>query len=464
MTKPIDGTLPTAHEPEEKNGTRDISRQAAMDVTRETPQEGSVASGPEADPVAGASGPSVAEASPAQAGEGGSVDFVLAKDPEPIQTAAVPASGGDTRSADDLWAALAKDIPAPSGSEGPGSATAVASPGTLQTDPAVPGPGVKGKKTGKAPKTRAPSPGPFNGKALGPVVPARPMMRDEDGDVVPTPATVASRLFTVLALVPIVLPLVLFLVQVVFTLDTRALWYSDEVRYADAYRNMVDAGDWLVLHLNGALYPDKPPLFFWFLRGLDEAARAVQPFLPFSVTITDNTLFFAGVALSGLLCLLATHALASLVARVDRRTVLAADLVLISGFFFAALNHYLRMDLLFAAFITISHVFLFHAWVRNKAPLLMVLGYLFAGAAVLVKGPLGLAFPLLAGVCFLLWQGRITRFFKPDALFGLIVGVAVPGIWLVLAWMNAGDVFLDNILHKQILARALDTWHHAEPW
>jgi 4-amino-4-deoxy-L-arabinose transferase-like glycosyltransferase len=256
----------------------------------------------------------------------------------------------------------------------------------------------------------------------------------------------------------------LYLLQVAFSLDARSLWYSDEVRYAGAYRSMVDSGNWLVMHLDGAVYPDKPPLFFWFLRGLDEAVKALMPLAPFSVTVTETMLFFAGAALSGLLCLVAAHALASLVARVDRRTVLAADLILVSGFFFAALAHYLRMDFLFTACITLSHVFLFHAWVRDRAPLLMALGFLFAGAAVLVKGPLGLALPLLTGPCFLIWQGRFPRFFRPDFLCGLIAGLAVPGVWLALAYLDAGDAFVNNILHKQVLARALDAWHHAEPW
>ena len=459
MTKPIDGTTPSGREPEATTGTQELSWQSAMDV----PKDGSPAT-PPADSMAAAPEGNGEKAS---IPEPGPVDFVLAGPPssptaddgpekeEPgiEQTSAFGDKGKD---ADALWASLSKDAPeAPEASAVPGA------PSGMEPD-------SKGKKEKaakqKPAKTRVPSAGPFGGKSFGPVVPARPMMLDEEGNLVPTPATLTSRLFTALALIPIILPIVLFLAQVVFTLDTRALWYSDEVRYASAYKSMVDSGEWLVMHLNGAVYPDKPPLFFWFLHGLDEAAKAILPLVPFSITVTQNMLFFAGVAISGLLCLLATHALASLVGRVDRRTVLAADLVLLSGFFFAAMAHYLRMDLLFAAFITFSHVFLFHAWVRDKAPLLMVLGYLCAGAAVLVKGPLGLAFPLLAGLCFLIWQGRFLRFFKLDSLFGLVVGLAVPGVWLALAWMNAGDDFLNNILHKQILARALDTWHHAEPW
>ena len=455
MDEKIDGTIPTEQKTEEKTAP-DLSWQSAIDSSAHTVQDDAPTMNSEDMPVR-----DIPDSVPER---DASVDFTLASGPdtsEPEQAA----FADSTKDADTGWASLSdesafsaedkKDVAEPFAAGEDFLAM------SSNAEAVVPGSGKKAKKEARP---RTPPSGPFDGKNFGPVMASRPMMQEEDGSLVPTPPTITSRFFTFLALLPILLPVALFLVQVVFTLDTRALWYSDEVRYASAYRSMADAGDWLVLHLNGAIYPDKPPLFFWFLYGLGEAAKVILPLLPIQVPFTENTLFFIGVASSGLLCLLATHLLASFVARVDRRTVLAADLVLLSGFFFAALNHYLRMDLLFTACITLSHVFLFHAWIRSKAPFLMVLGYTLAGIAVLVKGPLGLAFPLLAGICFLLWQGRLIRFFKPDALFGLIIGLAVPGVWLALAWMNQGDIFLNNILHKQILARALDTWHHAEPW
>lgn len=453
MTKPNDSTTPAGQEPESTTGTQEMSWQSAMDSPVESP-----------DTVA----------APKESSD--SVDFVLGETPPPVsdemEKKGGSAFGEKAGDADALWASLAKKDPAPAEDADEAARAEGGEYGFGSADDAPPAEDAPGTDTpaaamGKAkkqPAKRAPATGPFGGKSFGPVILSQPMMKDEDGELVPTPPTIASRLFTVLALIPILLPVALFLAQVVFTLDVRALWYSDEVRYAAAYQSMVNSADWLVMHLNGVVYPDKPPLFFWFLYGLDEAAKAVMPLLPFAFTVTENMIFFAGVAISGLLCLLATHALASFVGRVDRRTVLAADLILLSGFFFAGLTHYLRMDLLFTAFITISHVFLFHAYVRDRGLLLMVLGWAFAGAAVLVKGPLGIAFPLLAVLFFLLWQGRLLRFFRVNSLLGLIIGLAVPGTWLALAWMNLGDPFLREILDRQIADRALNTWHHAESW
>jgi len=45
------------------------------------------------------------------------------------------------------------------------------------------------------------------------------------------------------------------------------LWAPDEPRYAQVSREAWERGDFLVLHLAGEVYPDKPPLVFW-LAGL----------------------------------------------------------------------------------------------------------------------------------------------------------------------------------------------------
>ncbi len=47
----------------------------------------------------------------------------------------------------------------------------------------------------------------------------------------------------------------------------REFWAPDEPRYAEVAREVYEGGSFLVMHLCGAVYPDKPPLLFW-LSGL----------------------------------------------------------------------------------------------------------------------------------------------------------------------------------------------------
>ena len=261
-----------------------------------------------------------------------------------------------------------------------------------------------------------------------------------------------ERLFDAGAKLPLLSLAVLLALQVVFLLDARALWYSDEIRYADVFEHLLRQGNWLVLHLNGEFYPDKPPVYFWFLRLLYEGVGEASP-----------RLFFLGSALSGFFFIAATYALARHLGA-DRREGFAAGLALLAGFYFVGLCHYSRMDLFFASLIILAAVCLRKALMRTRAPGWMVCGFALAALATLTKGPLGLAFPLLWSVVFLLWKGDIRRVWSRDAALGGAVAAAILLAWLAGAWLLEGGVYLHEIFSDQIYRRATDTWHHGQPF
>ncbi len=263
----------------------------------------------------------------------------------------------------------------------------------------------------------------------------------------------AEKTFRVLAGFGLLVPLIVLALQTCLGLNARSLWFSDEVRHAAAYQALQRSGEWFMLTLNGQPYPDKPPLYFWFLHVLDK--------LP---TIDPPLLFLLAAALSALLLTAVTWLLARSLGY-DKRQSFAASLILLTTFSFLGISHYARMDLLFAVCITLSHLCLYRGWIKTSAPFWLACGFVLAALACLIKGPLGLAFPLVSSIIFLIWRGSFRRAGGRDGAlgFGLMLIILLAWISLVLL-QEGGRDYLGSMFGRHMIERALDAWHHKQPW
>ncbi len=170
--------------------------------------------------------------------------------------------------------------------------------------------------------------------------------------------------------------------QTVLLINSRALYFSDEIRYANAYSNLVNFDKWLVLYLNGDPYPDKPPVYFWLVYIVQLVTRLEIP-----------SAMFVTSALTGFIYLLA-HYYFSMTVTNDRKISVISGMVLLTNFYFIGLMNYIRMDLLFAAFIIISFTMLYK-YLTTDSKKYVYFAFFIASMAVLTKGPIGVIFPLL---------------------------------------------------------------------
>lgn len=242
----------------------------------------------------------------------------------------------------------------------------------------------------------------------------------------------------------LVLAAVLFLPSV----WTRDLWDPDEPGYAEVTRQMELRGDYLVPWFNGAVYSEKPPLFFWA-----SLAAGRIPGVPEG----------AGGRLVGVLASLGTMLLTWRIGALlmgEATGALAA--ALLSGcLIFWQLAQSGVIDPLLA-FLTTASIYGFALHLRMR-PGGMAVFYGAAALGILAKGPVALAVPALAAVCHTLLVGGPRALRARHPLWGIPLAAAPALLWLAGATMEAGPGYARTMLITQNVGRAVDAYVHRQP-
>src|SRR4030043_187953 len=183
------------------------------------------------------------------------------------------------------------------------------------------------------------------------------------------------------------------------------LWNPDEPRYAQVAREMVNGGEWILMHFNGKVYGDKPPLFFWFIA---LSSFLWQGFNSFSVRFPS--------ALFGTLTVLLTFLIGKYL--YSSRTGFLSGLIIATSVQFAFLSTRANIDTTLTFFTTASFLCFFQWYRMNKNEEirkgylkdLSIYGfYICMALATLTKGPVGFILPLLVCLVYLIvqkdWEG-----------------------------------------------------------
>lgn len=230
---------------------------------------------------------------------------------------------------------------------------------------------------------------------------------------------------------------------------TRDLWSPDEPRYTEVAREMVARGDWILPHLNGEVYGEKPPVFFW----LGILAGSL-PGVPFE----------AGPRFVSVLAALGALLLTFQIGRrsFDAETGWLAALVLATTSMFAVHASLGVID----GTLTLLIVGAIACGLRARetaSPVLWLAFYLLAGLAVITKGPVGVAIPAGALLLVALQEDGTRRMWALHPFWGVLVIAGVGALWLVPAIARGGQEYAWTILFKQNVGRAYQSWHHREP-
>jgi len=235
------------------------------------------------------------------------------------------------------------------------------------------------------------------------------------------------------------------------TLASRPLFNPDEARYAEIPREMLQGGDWVIPHLNGLDYIEKPPLQFWATA----ATYRLLGVSEFSARLYTALTALATIALIGFLA-----------ARLwGGGAGWRAAAVLAGMFMFVVLGQLMTLDMSLTFWMTGSLAgFLLAQQSPSEERRWMLFAWVAAALGVLTKGLVAAAIPAAVLVLYSLWTRDYSLWRKLHLKLGLPLFLLVTVPWHWLAAQRLND-FLQFFLIREHFARYLTPIaERQEPW
>ncbi len=248
---------------------------------------------------------------------------------------------------------------------------------------------------------------------------------------------------------PFIFIVLLWLLFVVLPIGNRGLWAPDEPRYLQVAWEMSRSGSYLVPFMNGEIYAEKPPLFFWLtilaskIFAFETASRWVSAFASLGI-------------------LLLTYLLGAMGG--DKKIGLTAALILMTTSLFTLLMTTGNIDTTLTFFTTAS-LFFFFKWDVQQKEKFLVLAYSACGVGILAKGPVALIVPWLT---FVIWEifkhRRHEKASFAHLAWGPAIALAIAALWVIPACITGGEEYARTILLRQQFGRAVKTAPHSRPF
>jgi len=220
-----------------------------------------------------------------------------------------------------------------------------------------------------------------------------------------------------------------------YNLGVPALLDSDETRYADMARSMMLSKDFITPYLDGKIFWDKPPLFFWILClsykifGVNEFAVRFPSVLAALTTVA--AVFFA------------------VRKTVSERAALYSALILASSVEFVIFARISILDMVLCACISLSLIagfMTYFAEEKNKKWFWSAF-YLFSALGVLTKGIPAVVIPFGTMFFIGIWKKNLKEFFKPQYFIaGILIFCLIALPWHILMYKIHGAEFINEYI------------------
>lgn len=205
---------------------------------------------------------------------------------------------------------------------------------------------------------------------------------------------------------------------------------GDSALYGKIAKNVLASGDWVVFHYRTGWVVDKPPLTLWLIS------------LSFAAFGTSEWALRVWHLVLALATVISTYALARL-ALPRRKAILSAFILLTSSqFFYQSLVP--QQDIPLTLFVT-QAVYWHLRWEREERPWAAILSWISVALAVLSKGIVGLAFPvLIVGLHLLIDRPPFSRRHLLVTTVGVFSFLLIASPWFIAGTLRQGRAFIDT--------------------
>lgn len=184
-----------------------------------------------------------------------------------------------------------------------------------------------------------------------------------------------------------------------------------EVVFAQAAKEMLQTGDWLLPRVGGVVFPEKPPFTSWTMMA--------------AITICGSDSEWVVRLPSSLATLLTALMIAATAARwFGRRVGILAGLIQLTCYYMLQMATLAESDMLLICSVTAS--LCFFAWVKIDSPVGRLEGrwtpwvfQFLIGLCFMIKGPVGVIFIAMSCCCYMLLRRQwslLKFFFHPGGL------------------------------------------------
>ena len=233
-------------------------------------------------------------------------------------------------------------------------------------------------------------------------------------------------------------------------LPMRPLFNPDEGRYAEIPREMLAGGSWIVPHLNGLAYLEKPPLQYWATA----ASMAV---------FGQNE--FGARFYTALCALLSIGVTGWIAARLWTREAAWRAVFILGGMgLFVVLGQLLTLDMSLTLYLTVALAGFLRAQQPGAARRGMLLAWCAIGLGVMTKGLVAALIPAAVLIIYSLLGRDVTPWRRLHLGWGVPVSLGLTLPWHWAAAQRQDDFLQFFFVHEHFARYLTPSADREAPW